>query len=76
MYLKSHLKHRQGGKKVMREVIEGDDYHRNSGKWNLMRRVIDRATDWYEEIFRDRNTGAIIHKTEEPLTQHRHKPTR
>ena len=76
MYIKTHAKHRDGGQKVVREVVEGDDYHRKTGKWNVMRRLIDRVNDWYEEIFQDRETGQIVHKTEERLTEHRHKPKR
>ena len=35
-------------------------------------RIIDRANNWYEETFRDRDTGEIVppHKAE-PLTEHR-----
>jgi len=70
-YLKTRAKHRDGGTKVLRDITEGDDYHRKTGKWNLMRRVIDRANNWYEEIFRDRDSGAIVHHTAEPLTEHK-----
>ena len=73
-YLKTRTKHREGGSKVVREVTEGDDYHRKTGKWNIMRRVIDRANNWYEEIFRNRGSGAIVHHTAEPLSDHRQKP--
>jgi ribosomal protein S27AE len=71
-YLKTHTKHRDGGTKVVREVIEGDNYHRTRGKWDIVRRVIDRANNRYEETFRDRDTGEIVppHKAE-PLTEHR-----
>jgi hypothetical protein len=72
---KTRAKHRDGGTKVLREVTEGDDFHRNTGQWNLMRRVIDRANNWYEEIFRDRYSGAIVHRTAEPLTEHRKPKT-
>jgi hypothetical protein len=73
VYLKTHTKHRDGGRKVVREVIEGDDYHRKTGKWNVMRRLIDRAGNWYEEIFHDPDTGEVVHHTAEPLTEHRHQ---
>ena len=73
VYLKVHAKHRDGGTKVIREVVEGDDYHRKTGKWNVMRRIIDRANNWYEETFHDRETGREIHKTAEPLTDHKQK---
>lgn len=76
VYIKSHSKHRDGGSKVVRELIEGDDYHRKSGKWNVMRRLIDRTKNWYEEIFYDRETSEIVHHTAEPLTEHRHDKAR
>jgi hypothetical protein len=72
-YLKTHTKHRDGGPKIVREVIEGDDYYRKTGKWSLMRRLIDHANDWYEEIFRDRDTQKIIHQKAEPLSEHKSK---
>jgi hypothetical protein len=74
VYSKTHTKHREG-KKVVREVISGDDLYRKSGKWNLMHRLIDRANNWYEEVFHDRETKEVIHKTAEPLSEHRSKLT-
>lgn len=71
VYLKTRAKHRDGGTKVVRDITEGDDYHRNTGRWNIMRRVIDRANNWYEETFRNRDTGDIVHHTAEPLTDHK-----
>jgi predicted RNA-binding Zn-ribbon protein involved in translation (DUF1610 family) len=71
VHLKTHAKHRDGGTKVRREIIEGDDFHRKTGRWNLMRRVIDRTSNWYEETFRDRDSGAVVHHTAEPLTEHK-----
>jgi hypothetical protein len=73
IYIRTHSKHRDGGRKAVREVIEGDDYHRKSGKWSVMRRLIDRANNWYEEIFRDRETNQIVHHSAEPLTEHRQR---
>ena len=70
-YLKTRAKHRDGGTKVLRDITEGDDYHRKTGKWNIMRRVIDRANNWYEEAFRDRDSGEVVHHTAEPLTEHK-----
>jgi hypothetical protein len=75
VYLKTHAKHRDGGTKVLREITEGDDFHRKTGRWNLMRRVIDRANNWYEEIFRDRDSGEVVHHTAEPLTEHKKPKT-
>ena len=75
-HLKVHSKHREGGTKVVREVTSGDDYHRKSGRWTYMYRLIDRAHNWYEERFLDRESGKIIHQRAEPLTEHRRSPRR
>jgi predicted nucleic acid-binding Zn-ribbon protein len=72
--LKTHSKHREGGSKVVRELIEGDDFHRKTGRWNIIRRLIDRKNNWYEEHFQERETGKTIHTKAEPLSEHRHKP--
>jgi predicted RNA-binding Zn-ribbon protein involved in translation (DUF1610 family) len=69
-YMKTHHKHREGSK-VICEEIAGDDYYRKTGTWSIMRRVIDRANNWYEETFRDRDSGDVIHHKAEPLTEHR-----
>ena len=74
VYTKTHTKHRDGGPKVVREVIAGDDLHRKTGKWNIMHRLIDRTGDWYEETFHDRETGEVVHYKAEPLSEHRQKP--
>ena len=71
VFMKTHTKHREGGKKVVREEIAGDDFYRKTGKWSIMRRLIDRANDLYQEIFRDRDTGAVIHEKSERLSDHR-----
>ena len=70
-YLKTHSKHREGGKKVVREVIEGDDFYRKTGRWSIMRRLFDRINDLYEESFKDRETGEEILRKSEPLSKHR-----
>jgi hypothetical protein len=70
IYLLTKAKHREGGREVVR-VTEGDSYYRKTGKWNLMRRLVDWGNDWYDEIFRDRDTGEIIYQCAEPLSEHR-----
>jgi hypothetical protein len=70
-YMKVHSKHRDGGREVVREEISGDDFYGKTGRWSIMRRLIDRANDWYEEVFHDRDTGSVIHKKAERLTDHR-----
>jgi hypothetical protein len=73
-HMKMHFKHREGGNKVVREEYAGDDLYRKTGKWSIMHRLIDRANNWYEETFRDRETGEVIDKKAEPLTEHRRPP--
>jgi DNA-directed RNA polymerase subunit RPC12/RpoP len=61
----------QGEKKPFFEAVSGDDLHRKSGKWMKIERLIDRARNWYREVVTDPESGEIIHKCEEPLTEHR-----
>jgi hypothetical protein len=53
------------------EAVEGDDLHRKSGIWMKLRRLIDRLNDCYLEIVVDPRTGETVHKTDEPLSEHR-----
>lgn len=48
----------------------GDDFHRKTGRWSRLERILDRAGDWYREIIRDRPTGDVIHHDEGPLSKH------
>ena len=66
-----HLKDRQGtGRKALREVKSGDDFHRQSGRWNKIERVIDHRNDWYDEVIIDPSTGSVIREVHEPLSKH------
>ena len=58
-------------KEPVKEFTVGDDLHRKSGKWHNKERYIDRKNDSYIEIIKDKNTGKIIHKCEEPLSKHK-----
>ena len=51
------------------ELTSGDDFHRKSGIWMKLERVIDRVKDWYHEVIINPKTGDIVHKCEEPLFQ-------
>ncbi|HKU54869.1 MAG TPA: hypothetical protein VJP60_05860 [Rhizomicrobium sp.] len=68
--MKLHSKHREGGKKVLREIYSGDDYFHKRGTWSVIYRLIDRAKNWYEEKIWDRETGKLIISKAEPLTDH------
>ena len=57
-------------KKPIKEFKIGDDFHINSKKWNHREMYIDRKNDKYEEIIKNKDTGEIIYKCKEPLSQH------
>jgi len=66
------LKAREPGRrKPFLEQMSGASYFRKAQRWveRLMR--IDRRSNQYREIVTDPETGAIIHKCEEPLSEHR-----
>jgi hypothetical protein len=71
IYTKTRALHRESGHKVVREETTGDDFYRATGKWSVMRRLIDRINDWYEETFYDRDTGDILHQKAHRLSDHR-----
>jgi len=51
-------------------VWTGDSYHRNSGVWNRLKRIVDRAQNWYYEHITAPD-GSVIHHQEEPLSEHK-----
>jgi hypothetical protein len=61
----------QGKGKPYIEGKAGDDLHRNTGKWMQLQRIIDRAKNWYKEVVTDPETGKVVHRCEEPLSEHR-----
>jgi len=60
-----------GPGKPFLELLAGASLHKKTGVWNTIERVIDRAKDWYKEVVTDRKTGAVLHRCEEPLSQHK-----
>jgi phage FluMu protein Com len=42
-------RHATGGRPFIEQKV-GDDFHRKSGRWMMLERVIDRATNWYREV--------------------------
>jgi DNA-directed RNA polymerase subunit RPC12/RpoP len=63
-------RHGAGGRPFMEQIV-GSDFHRNTGIWMRLERVIDRAHDWYRERITNPKTGEVVHESEEPLSQHR-----
>ena len=53
------------------EITEGNDLHRNTGKWNKLWRRVDREGNKYQERIIDGETGEIIRDVNEPLGQHK-----
>ncbi len=53
------------------EVVSGGDLHRKSGRWMKLERVIDREKDQYKEKVTNPQTGEIVHRCEELLSEHR-----
>ena len=56
--------------RIGRELVQGDDYHKKSGVWNYLYRLIDRMSDWYHKRITDPKTGKTIHECQEPLSKH------
>ncbi len=53
------------------EQTVGDDFHRKSGSWMKLYRLIDRVKDWYHERVTDPAIGKVVHECREALTKHR-----
>jgi hypothetical protein len=61
-------RHGDAGKPYL-ESFHGGDYHRDSGEWRQVSRVIDREHDRYSERIVDKG-GHVVREVDEPLTQH------
>jgi hypothetical protein len=61
---------RRFSKKPFLEVILGADLYKKTQKWMQRERIIDREKDLYREVVTDPKKGEIIHKCEEPLSEH------
>jgi hypothetical protein len=67
------IKARRGEVGKVRPFLEqthGDDYHRDSGEWREVTRVIDRENDRYTERIVD-TAGNVVREVDEPLNEHR-----
>jgi hypothetical protein len=72
LHSKLNLKARHSGeKRPFMEQTVGDDFHRKSGRWMALYRLIDRVKYWYHERITDAATGNVVHECSEPLTNHR-----
>jgi predicted nucleic acid-binding Zn-ribbon protein len=68
--IEGKMKSATGGKPIY-EFFDGDELQKSTGKWMAKTRVVDRQKDNYQEIVIDPETGKIIHRCDEPLSQHR-----
>lgn len=58
-------------RKPFHEQVSGDDLFRLTGQWNKLKRIVDRARNYYLEVITDPKTGSMIRYCEEPLSKHR-----
>ncbi len=54
-----------------REMLQGQDLHRKTGRWLYLYRLIDRVANRYRERITDQVTGEVVRDVDEPLDQHR-----
>ncbi len=59
-----------GIKKPFKEFRIGYDFFKKIKKWIYKERYIDRKNNDYEESVIDTDTGKVIHKCKEPLSEH------
>lgn len=59
------------GKKNPRlDQFAGADLRKSDGRWMQKERIIDRDRDYYKEVVIDPSDGTVVHKNEEPLSEH------
>ena len=52
---------------------EGHSFHRTTGRWHWLTRIIDRTRNWYLAHIVDAETGDLIRYKDEPLNLHKSK---
>lgn len=62
---------RPGMKRPFVEQVSGHDLHRESGRWMILVRVIDRLNNWYHEVIKDPETDEVVHESSESLSDHK-----
>jgi len=55
--------------RAFQETWTGDSYHRNSGTWRRLTRLVDRAKNWYFEHITAADGTVVVHQ-EHPLSEH------
>lgn len=61
---------KDGGKRPAREVWAGDDYWHDGERWVHKYRLIDRRRDVYAEFVMVMETGRLLRRKLEPLSEH------
>jgi len=61
-----------GQVKPFREMVVGDELHRDSGERRRVERIIDHENDWYSERITD-EAGRVVRQVEEPLSDHQER---
>lgn len=65
------LKAKSAGRRIpWYELLNGADWSRTFQKFMQKTRIIDRRSDHYSEVVEDPDTGNVIRRCSEPLTQH------
>ncbi len=62
---------RKGKRQKKFEIISGSDYSKKLEKFVHKERAIDHVNDQYFEEITDYDSGKVIHRCEEPLSEHR-----
>lgn len=68
---------RPGVKGYIIDERSGSEYHRDSGTWRTVERVIDKGAPvpWYRERIVDPATGQVIREMDQPLADHQGRGT-
>lgn len=61
---------KEGIKKPIKEIVQGDDYSYSRKKYMNKTRIIDRENNHYQEYVSDKETGEIVHECDELLKDH------
>jgi hypothetical protein len=48
----------------------GNDFFRETGRWNTLVRIYDKVKDWYYEHIVDEETGEVLAHQEHKLSEH------
>ncbi len=61
---------RDGKRSVFLQGKTGDEFHRDTQRWTVISRTIDRDNDRYDEVITGADTGEVLHECREPLSEH------